>query len=371
MTPVVVRVRSLVLFSMAAMAVATACAPPPDLTDVLPRFHQTARTLAADAEAAGRTTVPGLDDWLFFGPELRHVSVGPFWGADAAAASRARQPEAVDPLAAILDFRAQLRELGVELILMPVPAKSVIYPDRLADELSDLSSPPRLDPDHIVFYTLLRQQGVELLDLTERFLQVRTHPRGPLYCRRDTHWSGVGCAVASAQLARALLSRSWYGAPPGDAPYVAHWRNVTINGDLEREASDGAMGETLQLREIAIADGTDAGSLGAPEPDPNSPVILLGDSHNLVFHAGGDMHATGGGLPEQLAFELGFPVDVVAVRGSASTAARVNLLRRAQADPTYWDRKRIVIWTFSVREFTEGDGWPIIPIRPDPSDGPG
>ena len=370
MTPEVIRVRTLIVVSMASIAVATACASPPDLTDVLPRFRQTARTLAADAEAAGRTTVAGLDDWLFFGPELRHVSVGPFWGADAAAVSRAGQPEASDPLAAILDFRAQLRELGVGLIVMPVPAKSVIYPDRLADELSDLSSPPRLDPDHLVFYTLLRQQGVEVLDLTERFLQVRNHPRGPLYCRRDTHWSGVGCAVAGAYLASALLSRSWYSAPGGDAPYVANWRGVTINGDLAREAAEGATGESLRLREISIAHGADAGSFVPPEPDPNSPVILLGDSHNLVFHSGDDMHATGGGLPEQLAFELGFPVDVVAVRGSASTAARVNLLRRAQADPTYWDGKRMVIWSFSVREFTEGDGWPIIPIRPDPPDGP-
>ena len=361
------RVRLSARLTAATIAAAAACAPAPaDPGDVLPRFQETARALAAGADADGRTTVPGLDDWLFFRPELRHVSVGPFWGPDAAAVSRARDPEAADPLAAILDFRAQLRDLGVELIVMPVPAKSVIYPDQLAVELSDVSAPPRLDPDHVVFYTLLRQQGVEVLDLTERFLQVRNHPRGPLYCLRDTHWSGVGCAVASAQLAGALLSRSWYGAPPGDAPHIADWRPVTITGDLEREATDGVTGETLRIRSISVAGG-EAGAPGRrPEPDPNSPVVLLGDSHNLVFHAGDDMHATDGGLPEQLAFELGFPVDVVAVRGSASTAARVNLLRRAQADPTYWERKRIVIWVFSVREFTEGDGWPLIPIRPDP-----
>ncbi len=362
------RMRSFLLPAAALVAAGVGCAPAPaDPGDVVPRFRETARALATEAESAGRTTVPGLDDWLFFGPELHHVSVGPFWGADAAAVSRARQADAADPLPAILDMRAQLRELGVELIVMPVPAKSVIYPDRLAPDLADLASPPRLDPDHVVFYALLRQQGVELLDLTDRFLQVRNHPRGPLYCRRDTHWSGVGCAVASAQLAGALVSRSWYGAPPGDAPHVADWRSATIGGDLEREAPDGAVGERLSLRTISIADDDDDAPFVPPEPDPNSPVVLLGDSHNLVFHAGGDMHATGAGLPEQLAFELGFPVDVVAVRGSASTAARVSLLRRAQADPTYWDRKRIVIWVFSVREFTEGDGWPLIPIRPDPS----
>ena len=70
------RVRSFVGLTVVTSAVATACAPAPaELGDVLPRFQQTARTLAASAEAAGRTTVPGLDDCLFFGPELRHISL--------------------------------------------------------------------------------------------------------------------------------------------------------------------------------------------------------------------------------------------------------------------------------------------------------
>ena len=39
------------------------------------------------------------------------------------------------------------------------------------------------------------------------------------------------------------------------------------------------------------------------EPDRTSPVLVLGDSHVLVFHDGGDMHAAGAGLPDQLAFD--------------------------------------------------------------------
>ncbi len=75
-------------------------------------------------------------------------------------------------------------------------------------------------------------------------------------------------------------------------------------------------------------------------------------------------HATGAGLPDQLAFELGLPLDLVAVRGSGATPARVNLLRRAQADPEYWRRKRLVIWCFAARELTESDGWQLVPIQP-------
>ena len=97
-------------------------------------------------------------------------------------------------------------------------------------------------------------------------------------------------------------------------------------------------------------------------PDPNSPIVLLGDSHNLVFHEGDDMHARGAGLPDQLALELGLPLDVVAVRDSGATPARVTLLHRAQGDPTYWNRKCLVIWCFAASELTESDGWQLVPI---------
>ena len=76
------------------------------------------------------------------------------------------------------------------------------------------------------------------------------------------------------------------------------------------------------------------------------------------------MLAKGAGLPDQLALELGFPVDLVAVRGSGATPSRINLLRRAQKDPNYWTGKKWVIWCFSAREFTESDGWRKVPLRP-------
>jgi alginate O-acetyltransferase complex protein AlgJ len=52
----------------------------------------------------------------------------------------------------------------------------------------------------------------------------------------------------------------------------------------------------------------------------------------------------------------------MAVRGSGATPARFNLLRRARRSPGFWDQKRLVIWVFSVREFTEADGWRVMPI---------
>ncbi|HOS43564.1 MAG TPA: hypothetical protein PK794_07745, partial [Armatimonadota bacterium] len=94
------------------------------------------------------------------------------------------------------------------------------------------------------------------------------------------------------------------------------------------------------------------------KPWRESPVLLLGDSHTLVFHAGEDMLASGAGLADHLALQLGFPVDVVGVRGSGATPSRISLLRRGDN----LAGKKVVIWCFSIREFTEGQGWRLVPV---------
>ena len=324
-------------------------------------IRTTAADLAADATARDSVAVAGRDGWLFFAPELRHISVGRFWGDRAAEVTRARHVDVADPLPAILDFKQQLDAVGVELLLVPVPPKSIIYADHLPQDLGIPVSLPRLDAAHEAFYATLREQGVEVLDLTELFLDGRSDPEGPLYCRQDTHWSGVGCVLAAQQIAVAIRARPWH-PNVATTDFSSDWGTAVITGDL-RESADASATPLEELRLRRVSTHGPDGPTEVPS-DPASPVVLLGDSHNLVFHAGGDMHSTGAGLPDQLAFELGYPVDLVAVRGSGATAARVNLLRRVQRDPSYWTGKRLVVWCFSAREFTEGDGWALVPVTP-------
>lgn len=347
------------LLACVAILIITGCRPV--ASDALIASVQTAAAdLASYATDRNRTTVIGRDGWLFFAPELRHVSVGQFWGERAVVVSQARDLDTTDPLPAILDFKQQLDALGVDLLLVPVPAKSLIYPDRLADDFSVPLPFPRLDAAHQEFYAILRDSGIDVLDLMEPFLDDRYHSDGPLYCRKDTHWSGVGCVLAGRAIAKETRSRPWF---PGQqsTSYSAGWESISIDGDLTADVSPTPVREELRLRRIVQPDPMPPQEVS---PDPTSPLVLLGDSHGLVFHAGDDMHTTGAGLADQLAFELGFAVDLVAVRGSGATAARVNLLRRAQRDSEYWSNKRLVVWCFSVREFTESDGWSLVPLTP-------
>lgn len=311
--------------------------------------------LAAAAET-GRV-VSGPDGWLFFEPEIGHLRAGVFWDEAAADSGEAR-PGISGPLPAILAYDAALRERGVTLLVVPVPPKAAIYPDRLPVGLGGIAE----DPAYLRFFDVLREHGVAVLDLTASFRERRAQARGPLYCRLDTHWSGVGCVVAAETLADAI--RPHLPPPRTPLPLESNWREIEIDGDLAgMQPGPEESRERLEVREIALIapDGVSAAPL---PPDPDSPVVLLGDSHALVFHAGDDMHFRGAGLADQLAYELGYAVDLAAVRGSGATPARVNLFRRARRDPDYWNSKKVVVWCFAAREFTGSDGWRIVPVAP-------
>ena len=77
--------------------------------------------IAAAAEKADRTALAGKHGWMYFTPELRAISVGKFWGPEAVAVSRASKREYADPFQAITDFHSQLKQVGIELLLVPVP----------------------------------------------------------------------------------------------------------------------------------------------------------------------------------------------------------------------------------------------------------
>ena len=298
---------------------------------------------AKKASTGEDIAIPGADGWLFLRAELRHIGVGPFWGEAAAKVSKASSPEKADPLPAIIHFHEQLKAAGIELILAPVPCKALVYADKLGGPAEG-----RIDTIHQEFYQQLATKGVKVLDLADAFAKEKA--KGPLlYCKTDTHWSPYACELTAKLIKERLGSPAWLKAKPGAFTITTGER--TITGDL----TDSKGSEELPVRVVTSADNS------ALE-EKTSPVVLLGDSHTLVFHSGQELHGTGAGLADQLAADLGIAVDVIGVRGSGATPARVNLLRRAKADPAYLAGKKAVIWCFTAREFTESTGWSLVPF---------
>jgi alginate O-acetyltransferase complex protein AlgJ len=298
-------------------------------------FKTALSVLTPPADSHTQTGVPGIDGWLFFSPELQHLR------ATVRLTNQIENPQALE---AVVDFNHQLQKAGVRLLVVPVPTKAAIYPDKLATGLPPPATLPF--PADSDFCAQLKSNGVTVLDLSDTFRQNRE--KGVLlYCKTDSHWSPEGIRIATSEIMKNLpdfagtqgtLSVSITNSP----------QSLTFRGDL---APTNGSTETVTLNSVS--------SDGHPVAvSRSSPVLLLGDSHNLVFHSGGDMHAEGAGLPDQLAQSLGFPVDLVAVMGSGATAARWSLARRRDN----LAGKKVVIWCFTARDLTEGGRWDKVPV---------
>jgi alginate O-acetyltransferase complex protein AlgJ len=332
-------------------------------------FRTFCRSKAKAAEKAYSISVEGRNGWLFSAPELRHIAAGKFWGEAAARVSQSPLAANADPLPAIVDFKRQLDRAGIELLLVPVPPKGIVYPDMLWDKATARSVVPRFDVAHQLFYGELKKNDIPVLDLTDELTSRRFDAQGTTYCKQDTHWSGRATVLAARSIAATLADREWLRSRP-KRTYAQQWQRMRIAGDLWPGVESDIAQETLPLRFVGTPAKAKTAASTRPanatlQPlttDRNSPVLLLGDSHTLVFHEGGDMHARGAGLPDQLALELGFPVDLIGVRGSGATPARTTLMRRARANPNYLKGKKLVIWCFSAREFTESSGWQKVPV---------
>jgi hypothetical protein len=285
---------------------------------------------AEEADARQETFVAGQDGWRFLPAELKFA---------AKLASPDLENLTKPAVEAIADFAEQMKASEVKLVVLPVPPK-VLLAGTAAGVTAEEQEKMRAGWESIM--RELTDRGVTVVDLLADYSSATHEP----FCRRDTHWSGRGIALA---VDKVLPFLKIAGVAGNETAGLANaWTKQTINGDL-----GGDPEEIELLGQRLPAD---------PEAMKKNPVLLLGDSHVLVFHQGGDLHTTGAGLPDQIAAALGSMPDVLGVRGSGATSSRVQLARRARADKEYLTSKRVIIWCFAGREFTEADSWKKVPI---------
>lgn len=300
--------------------------------------------LGQSEKESNQRRVVGENKWYFLPSDLRHLATGFQENPPASDGS--------DPMSVVIEFNQGLKERGIHLVLLPVPEKPRIRADRLVAGLKpgDTSQSQILDQASGHFINGLRKAGVDVFDPSELFRKWLTEGEDPVYCRSDTHYTPLTCK----RLAEALVPNSVKPETPVDEKkFKIEKASLTIKGDLADK------GETEELMMHIVKNASD-GSLYSE--DDTSPVLLMGDSHCLIYHSGNDMHAKGAGLFDHLTAQLGRPPSLIAVRGSGSNSARVALYRKAKRSPEFLKSKKVVIWCFAAREFTQSESWKKIPL---------
>jgi hypothetical protein len=276
----------------------------------------------------------GQDGWLFFRASLEYAV-----GGDLSA-----QPSGKNPFPIILEFKRFLSDLGVDLLLVPVPTKAEVYPERLG-ALMGGRAPAVLNPFARKLLLDLSRAGVEVVDLLPAFRKARAEDAPdvePLYQREDTHWTSRGLSLAARLLAQRVREYPWWPhIRAASIPFQVKQSSFQRLGDLVSRLSDqeqvGRTPAPLVGQQVFFPDGRPY------DDDPQSPVVLLGDSFTAVYQHIDCKHA---GVSAQLAKELSLPVDLLMSYGGGPNV-RNKLLRRGLEALR---QKRVVIWMFSSRD---------------------
>src|SRR5262249_54482451 len=152
------------------------------------------RLLFVTLRDTGAKGLFGRDNWLFYRPDVRYV-VEPdrleIDGSDSKWVKPSSSSTHRESVArAIVHFRDQLAERGINLVVVPVPGKPSVYPDqvtyRTVVSCTNFGSPT------VALLETLKARGVIAVDLFALFKQERDKlgsSPSSLWLAEDTHWT--------------------------------------------------------------------------------------------------------------------------------------------------------------------------------------
>jgi SGNH hydrolase-like domain, acetyltransferase AlgX len=286
----------------------------------------------------GEKVLLGRDGWLFYSLDVRYL-------VDPEVTGHARD---ADPFSAILKFRDELSSRGIQLLVVPMPGKPSIYPDKLRQRAE---SGGRLFSSRTIrFIARLREAGVEVSNLFETFKELREKNPSesePYYLVRDTHWSGKAAGAAAEAVAAHIRRLGW--ADSGSTEYEVKPVVVKRRSDIAQMVKVPGIEEKFPPEDVLCYQVLHNGK--PYQDDPRSPVLVLGDSFLRIYQTDAPASA---GFIAHLAVQLKRPIASIVNDGGASTLVRQELARR----PGVLKDKRLVIWEFVERDIRFGiEGW--------------
>jgi alginate O-acetyltransferase complex protein AlgJ len=343
------------------------------LSKKLRRLYQTVLT-AAFSQGSGRVII-GREGELFYQPDVQacitpgfvsdrarlrpeflreygeglftRVKRALFGGPPPPPPIEGKRFEDFDPLTGIADFRDRLAARGIRLLVVPLPTKPVIYPERLWPGYP-LDKGPAWPPDWHRFKRRLDAAGIAWVDSTDALWSAKARGEN-LFHMLDTHWSPRGMETVADAVAADLLRRGWLNDWPKRryealhaGPIQADWRNFDLPDMLGIDGRWLKVPASEPPPTYVLLDGRPAWA------DDEAEVLLLGDSYSGAFCYEPDRQnpSAAGGFVQHLSMRLGVPVQMLAHHGAGATLIRQMLRER----PSMLARKRLVIWEFTTRD---------------------
>lgn len=276
----------------------------------------------------GRTGVlTGRDGWLFTSEE-----------------ARAMGDDMTGEVARIVAVRDQLKAAGVELVIVPVPAK--------ADIEADKANRPDLTAEMVDRYVTFR---ADLADVGIRSVDSRTplaelNDREQAFFATDTHWTVDGARVVADAVGHDLIAA---GLVANDATFkIQLENNLNFTGDLVSFVTSDTWAPAIGLAPesvtpfLSVAEASaELGTIDLFGGADSGGVVLVGTSYSANARWS---------FAESLKVALGSDVINFAKEGQGPARPMFAYLKSADfrdAPPA------VVIWEFPVRYLADPTIW--------------
>ncbi|HYN42923.1 MAG TPA: hypothetical protein VE129_14175 [Thermoanaerobaculia bacterium] len=220
-----------------------------------------------------------------------------------------------------------LASRGIDLIFVPVPKMTEVYPDQFIRETpADRIVAPQM---RRAIHDLL-DRGVEVVDVLPVFLEARKKAGPSLYQFCDPHWTWEGQRIALEEIVK-RLQRYPVVRKAQSGPHL--YRSFTERRDVSAvSAALGALTpeQAKRVKPLLAYDVELVQPVGnAPLTSETSPIALAGDSYN-------------NGLEANLSYRLNLPIRDLHASGSSSPFK--DLLR----DPESMKSMKVLIYLVST-----------------------
>lgn len=240
----------------------------------------------------------------------------------------------------------RLEVLGVRLLLVPIPDKSMVYGDKLP---SYLKAHPQLYEE---FLARLSSRGIAHVDLLTRLREARKSTQ--VFCRNDTHWTSPGALEAALAVAEAAglaqpgaarttrLDPTDSGPDGGDGLFVSglHPDQIFLSGPTNWLLRTTNVMRTMPIVRITDLDGQRLSASDLTPRDENVRGILVGTSF-----------AVAGGFDQYLQHATNSAVRVFSVAGGGTSMA----LNRALVEGVGSKLPEVIIWEFPIFNLLQND----------------
>jgi alginate O-acetyltransferase complex protein AlgJ len=308
----------------------------------------------------------GRDGWLFYRPGVDYVTARGFL-EPAVLEERSRSgnewtpPPQPDPVKAILDFKKQLDERGIELVIVPAAVKPSIHPEKFSGRFDGAAA--LQNPSFAEFKKRLAAAGVRVFDPAPVLMKLKKESGRPVYLESDTHWTPRGMEAVARELAAFLRAEKILLGTGGEVRYTRRETKVENLGDIAGMLKLPA-GQSFYTKQAVTVRGVLDGKGHPWEPSEAADVLLLGDSFSNVYSLEGMNWGRAAGFAEQLSFELRCPLDRIVVNDNGAHATRGTLARELARGINRLHQKTVVIWEFAARELAVGD-WKLVELKLD------